>query len=66
MLGGGTGYGRSQAYGDHSVAVIGYESYSSGNYVDIQDTWTPLTVISLSFGNWTGAGCGLFPTHIIF
>ena len=55
MLGGGTAYGRSQAYGDHSVAVIGYESYSSGNYVVVQDTWTPLTAVSLTFDNWLGA-----------
>jgi len=55
MWGGGTAYGRSQAYGDHSVAVIGYESYSSGDYVVVQDTWTPLTAVSLSYGNWLGA-----------
>lgn len=55
MLGGGTAYGRTQAYGDHSVAVIGYESYTSGNYVVIQDTWTPLTAVSLTFDNWLGA-----------
>lgn len=55
MLGGGTGYGRSQAYGDHSVAVVGYESYLSGDYVVIQDTWTPLTSISLQFDSWLGA-----------
>jgi hypothetical protein len=55
MLGGGTAYGRSQAYGDHTVAVIGYESYSSGNYVVVQDTWTPLTAVSLAFDNWLGA-----------
>jgi hypothetical protein len=55
MLGGGTAYGRSQAYGDHSVAVIGYESYSSGDYVVVQDTWSPLTAVSLSFDNWLGA-----------
>ena len=55
MWGGGTAYGRSQAYGDHSVAAIGYESYSSGDYVVIQDTWTPLTAVSLSYGSWLGA-----------
>jgi hypothetical protein len=55
MWGGGTAYGRSQAYGDHSVAVIGYESYSSGDYVVIQDTWTPLTAVSLSYNSWAGA-----------
>lgn len=52
MLGGGTAYGRTQPYGDHSVAVIGYESYSSGDYVVVQDTWTPLTARSLRYGNW--------------
>lgn len=55
MLGGGQAYGRNQAYGDHTVAVMGYESYSSGDYVVIQDTWTPLTSISLSYGNWNSA-----------
>ena len=55
MLGGGTAYGRSQAYGDHTVAGIGYESYSTGNYVVVQDTWTPLTAVSIAFGSWTGA-----------
>jgi hypothetical protein len=55
MVGGGTAYGRSQAYGDHSVAVIGYESYPDGNYVVVQDTWTPLTAVSLSYGNWGSA-----------
>jgi Peptidase_C39 like family len=55
MIGAGTAYGRSQAYGQHTVAVIGYESYSSGDYVVIQDTWTPLTAVSLAFNNWAGA-----------
>ncbi|MDD1691547.1 MAG: C39 family peptidase [Methanoregula sp.] len=55
MIGGGTAYGRSQAYGQHTVAVIGYESYSSGDYVVIQDTWTPLTAVSLAFDDWIGA-----------
>ena len=55
MLGGGTAYGNSQPYGDHSVAVIGYESYSSGDYVVVQDTWTPLSARSLRFGSWSYA-----------
>jgi hypothetical protein len=55
MLGGGTAYGRSHAYGDHTIAVIGYESYPYGNYVVVQDTWTPLTAVSLAFDNWLGA-----------
>ena len=55
MEGGGTAYGRNQAYGSHSVAVIGYESYPGGNYVVVQDTWTPLTAVSLSYGNWASA-----------
>ncbi|MFA5269598.1 MAG: C39 family peptidase [Methanoregula sp.] len=55
MIGAGTAYGRSQAYGQHTVAAIGYESYSSGDYVVIQDTWTPLTAVSLAFNNWAGA-----------
>jgi hypothetical protein len=52
MLGGGTAYGGTQPYGDHSVAVIGYESYPDGDYVVIQDTWIPLTARSLRYGNW--------------
>jgi hypothetical protein len=48
---GGTAVGNTQAYGDHSVAVVGYVS-SINNFVTIHDTWDDTNFRLLADGNW--------------
>lgn len=56
MLDGGTGSGRTQPYGDHSVAALGYSdnNIDGENYISIHDTWDTNTH-TIAFCNWLGA-----------
>ncbi|MCK9579654.1 MAG: C39 family peptidase [Methanoregula sp.] len=51
MLNGGISVGGSQAYGDHSVAVVGYVT-SINNFVTIHDTWDDTNYHLLQDGSW--------------
>jgi hypothetical protein len=51
MLNGGTGAGRSQPYGPHSVTCLGYMN-SVPQLVKIYDTWEGNNYHWLQYGNW--------------
>lgn len=55
MTAAGAAVGNTQSYGDHSVAVVGYTSTSSGDYIIINDGWSTSSTRNLAFGNWRGA-----------
>jgi len=58
MNDGGTGSGRTEPYGDHSVAALGYSDNNiyGEKYVFIYDTWDNNTnTHTIAFGNWFGA-----------
>jgi hypothetical protein len=48
---GGTAVGNSQAYGEHTVAVVGYVT-SINNFITIHDTWNEPGVHLLQDNNW--------------
>jgi hypothetical protein len=52
MMGGGSSIGSSSNYGDHSVAVIGYNT--AANTLIIHDTWST-TPVQIRYGNWQSA-----------
>jgi hypothetical protein len=55
MLGGGTGSGWTQPYGQHSVTVVGYADGSGEKVMLLHDTWDTHGH-SLTFGNWYQLG----------
>jgi hypothetical protein len=53
MWSGGTPIGGESAYGDHSVACVGYHDYTE-DWVSIHDTWDT-QIHNIVYGNWLGA-----------
>jgi len=49
---GGPGTARPQNYGDHSVAVVGYQDVPY-NFLEIHDTWTGNEPYYILYGNWS-------------
>jgi len=58
MTAAGIPVGGTQSYGDHSVAVVGYTSTGSGNFIVINDGLSTSSTKSLAFNNWVGAVAG--------
>lgn len=58
MTAAGAPVGGSQNYGDHSVAVVGYSSSSSGNFIIMNDGLSTSSTKTMVFGNWMGAIAG--------
>ena len=58
MTAAGAPVGGTQSYRDHSVAVVGYSSSSSGNFIIINDGLSTSSTKTMVFGNWAGAIAG--------